>query len=202
VFWFELAFHDDFLTGKGNGKKEEEKVTLDLQSSLLHPMKVVPPPLNKEIPQFITEEWLKETMEIIRRNQEKKDYDNYRIEPMALVRCTRGGKTRTLKEISRKFQEQYKDIFVIFISFNDWTEFYEKVEADPLVALCRRIALVSLKDQIPENDFTSFLKYNVTPNSVLDWLGDNKCLLLIDELNKINCLTDAKTRKRQNLLIF
>jgi hypothetical protein len=111
VFWFKLTSHDDFLSGKR--KEEEKKVTLDLQSSLLHPMKVVPPPFDEEEPQFITEEWFEETMKIIHSNQKKKkDNEYYRIEPMGLVRCTRGGKTRSLIEITRRFKEQYKDTYV------------------------------------------------------------------------------------------
>jgi hypothetical protein len=85
---------------------------------------------------------------------------------------------------------------VIFISFSNWTQFNKKEEADsPLVALCRRIAFVTLKDPQPQQNFNLFLKYNVTSQSVLDWLGENKCLLLIDELSYITCLANAENEK-------
>ncbi len=44
-------------------------------------------------------------MEIVQTNFGEMDGDNH-VRPTALVRCSRGGKTRALKEIARPFKER------------------------------------------------------------------------------------------------
>ncbi len=64
---------------------------------------------------------------------------------------------------------------------NDATNLEDWEHTDPLGALCRRIAFAALGDK--SIDFDKFRATKVTPEQILEWLGNTPCLLLIDELN-------------------
>jgi hypothetical protein len=50
-----------------------------------------------------------------------KDTGFSRVPPMALVRCSRGGKTRALSELAKKMTKLANNVFVIFVAFNEWS---------------------------------------------------------------------------------
>jgi hypothetical protein len=121
------------------------------------------------------------------------------VPPLALVRCSRGGKTRALKEIAKEFKTSHDDTCVIFVSFNDDTSINVDETADPLSALCQRIAYANLKDQ--NMDFFQFRKKNfLTFESLISWLANKDCLLLIDELNNIEMEVSFAMFLKQNFL--
>ena len=72
-------------------------------------------------PPFVTEKWLNETCPLMTMNFESNETSSIRVAPMAVVRCSRGGKTRSLKEIGNRFKVIYPDCEVIFVSFNDFS---------------------------------------------------------------------------------
>jgi hypothetical protein len=113
--------------------------------------------------------------------------DANRVVPLALVRCSRGGKTRALKELAHSLRKQDSKLVVIFISFNDYSAIQEWEHGDPVSALCRRIAFAALNIRRPnKDDYDAFAHTLVTGHDIRTWLGDSPCVLLIDELNLLN----------------
>jgi hypothetical protein len=80
-------------------------------------------------------------------NAKDKDEGAERVPPMALVRCSRGGKTRSLRELACLLKTKLPDVAVIFISLNDFSTLETWENNDQIGALCRRIAYMSLKDR-------------------------------------------------------
>ena len=110
-----------------------------------------------------------------------------RVPPMAMVRCSRGGKTRAAMELGRMIKEQY-GISVLFVSFNGNTSLKTWEQTDLVGALCRRIAFAARRPTSPPEanevvGFEQFLKKVVRIDDIKKWLGNEKCLLIIDELN-------------------
>ena len=69
-----------------------------------------------------------------------------RVPPMAVVRCSRGGKTRSLYEIARMMRAEKPSrdpIAVLFVSFHDFSSLHPGEQRDPLQALCQRIAFIA-----------------------------------------------------------
>ena len=111
-----------------------------------------------------------------------------RVAPLALIRCSRGGKTRTLYELAKVFHELRPGVAVIFVSFNNDTSIADWELEDPVGALCRRIAFAALDIESPASeDWKRFANTYVTSEDVIAWLGKTPCLLLIDELNLLHC---------------
>ncbi|KAL3913423.1 MAG: hypothetical protein SGILL_006498 [Bacillariaceae sp.] len=125
---------------------------------------------------------------------------------MAIVRCSRGGKTRALKEIAaalynheftvhedgyeaRSTPVRTSRLACLYVSFNDITSIEPWEQADPLQALLRRIAFAAEQGT---RDFSKFMAERPTweRSSFLEWIGDAPCLLLIDELNNLKKLTE------------
>jgi hypothetical protein len=100
---------------------------------------------------------------------------------MALVRCSRGVKTRALEELARKLKAQ--SIPVVIISLNDHSlNEWEKADVG---AVCRRIAFAASRDR----DFDCSLMIQYERFAKQEWdvtgLGEQPCVLLIDELNNL-----------------
>jgi hypothetical protein len=145
-------------------------------------------------PPFVNASWLVDTMELVKGEWRRSESDDYRKRPMALVRCSRGGKTRALKEIAHRLHRDLPGTAVIFVSFNGNTGISEWEQADPLAALCRRIAFAARQRPDPTKEMDQFeaFKFAVaSSDQIKQWLGDTPCVLLIDELNLFSHLRDA-----------
>ena len=124
----------------------------------------------------------------------------HRVPPMALVRCSRGGKTRALTEVAKQIVDKQIADCVIFVTLNDWSSISPAEQSDPLAALCRRIAFTVSKDVRPCGpEFQKFLSrdFVIEPDSIIEWLDDTSAVLLVDELNNLSELaiedSDAAT---------
>ena len=110
-----------------------------------------------------------------------------RVPPMAFVRCSRGGKTRVLRELSRKLRQLRPELGVIYVTFNNYSPLHHWEHSDAVDALCRRIAFAALRQkQDTDLSFDAFRATNVTVADIESFLGDTPCVLLIDELNVLN----------------
>ena len=100
------------------------------------------PPVNAAAPPFTSEPgWLEETKRLVLKYYEAEDSNALRVPPMALVRCSRGGKTRALEELAHILKLQ--NIPVVMISLNDYSSLKEWEKADGVGAVCRRIAFAA-----------------------------------------------------------
>ena len=131
-----------------------------------------------------------------------------RVPPMALVRCSRGGKTRALYEIAKICKEKIKVDSVIYVSFNDSTSLGEWEQQNPLQALCVRIAFAALRQSDPyrtkSEQFGQFLSrdFVVGPQQLLEWLGNSSAVLLVDELNNLRMLTEKQSSEASAFGLF
>jgi hypothetical protein len=156
------------------------------------PSKVqIPPTDNKSPTTFLAKgDWLQGTMDIINEGLMSEDTENLRVSPMALVRCSRGGKTRSLRELGFKLKKERPEAAVIFVSFNHFSPLQEWEQVDPLGALCRRIAFAASSDQSESHQYNEFCQMDVKSDHILKWLANTPCVLLIDELNNISPRVD------------
>lgn len=208
-------------------KKARSCFTFD--SSLPKPFDVIPPKSTK--PEFVApDRWLHEVeMEIIAQlirsddlvDSQTGEYfggtDNDgdetldRVAPMAVVRCSRGGKTRALYEISNKLhggtQLLNYDIATLYISFNDYSSLKVWEQEDPLQALLRRIVFMASHNGGAERNIDTFDNFNekrqqVEPKDFLEWLGDSACILLVDELNNLDELSKKNSPAASEFATF
>ena len=139
-------------------------------------------------PRFTAQEgWLDKTIRIIEANAAMVDGAK-RVSPMALVRCSRGGKTRAMSEIAFALKKKHPEWVILNISLNDNTLIDEWEQVDPVKALCRRIGFAALKGRDFErtsDEFQQFTK-DVSPDMIKAWLSDSPSVLLVDELNKLS----------------
>lgn len=145
---------------------------------------------------------------------EKTDETLNRVAPMAVVRCSRGGKTRFLYEIAsmvRGYNEALAtEVACLYVSFNDYSSIREWEHKDPLQALLRRIAFearVEQQDEAKAGRTELFLSYiEKKPvwekESFLEWIGDTPCVLLVDEMNNLKCLRNAESREASDFCQF
>jgi hypothetical protein len=156
-----------------------------------HPKDVTLPPKD-EYPPFTSEEgWLDTTVETVFSRLSEQDSTAERVPPMALVRCSRGGKTRALCEIAHALKAKQPELCVIYVTLNDFSELTDCEQNDPITALCRRIAFAARRDfdwKESLNQFATWMETTVSPNVIERWLGDSPCVLLIDELNNLESL--------------
>ena len=140
----------------------------------------------KDVP-FVSEEgWMKNILNDILNGFS--DFDcHLRVAPLVLVRCFRGGKSRALSEIAE--QLRMKDIPVLSISFNDYSKLEDWEHDDPVGAVCRRIAFVASLE--PDTSYTDLPKryeeykdVEVSQKEIEEFLGNNPCILMIDEMKK------------------
>jgi len=120
-----------------------------------------------------------------------------RVPPMAVVRCSRGGKTRALYEIAHRIHATSRrpgaqPVAVIFVTFNDFSSLQPHEQCDTANALCQRIAFAALK-HAPHGTskaraFRAFLskEYDIRVRDILHWIGKSRAILLIDELNNLS----------------
>jgi len=200
---------------EGAAMAKRRRVTIS-NVRLLAPVEVSPP--RDTTPKFICPpDWLQEVKTKILARLEEEDEDNgpidkdgksdcklRRVPPMSLVRCSRGGKTRALYEIAnamKGYSDYLEDhVACLYVSFNDYTSLQPWEQADPLQALFRRIAFAASTPP-PESRgtraerFDAFLKDKPVwkKDAFLQWIGDTPCVLLIDELNNLNELTQLES---------
>ena len=167
---------------------------------LLSPSKV-PLPLAETTPVFLTKKWLDETGSSILKWWERVDY---RKPPTALVRCSRGGKTRALKELAYWLQQKWPKATILFVSFNDFSGLSDEEQLDPVGALCRRIAFAadSSLDGGVSAAFEKMREFAVSPEAIRDWLQQTPCVLLIDELNNMSELAKKNSAPGKDLAQF
>ena len=114
-----------------------------------------------------------------------------RIPPMALVRCSRGGKTRALLEMAHELKRRNTAVVVLFVSFNDVSSLLDSEQLNPLQALLRRIIVQATSDYIADSDKEAAFDRFRAQQDVFDpvyfeaWLGDLPAILLVDELNNL-----------------
>ena len=177
-----------------------KQVKKSLDFSVLKPPLEISPPPSPELPLFVCPKgWKEEVQMTIQTQIDSEDFEyhqGYRVEPLAVSRCSRGGKTRALKEMA-KMNITYgnEPVAVIFVSFNDCSPLDEHDQENPLEALLLRIAFAAYKDLqydkpgITKKQFEAFRKsYHVTTSDVLCWLGEAPALLIVDELNNLSKL--------------
>jgi hypothetical protein len=154
---------------------------------LVSPVEVLPFGIHKDQPPFCAEEgWLESCVEKLAAGLAQEENDISRVCPGAFIRCSRGGKTRVLRELNRLFKARFPHVAVVYISFNDFSSLQPWEMHDPLGALCRRIAFSALKDR--DETWSGFGKFRLTDvreSDIRSWLGATPCLLLIDELNVV-----------------
>ncbi len=152
---------------------------------LVSPLEVLPFPVHEAEPPFCAEEgWLDRCFVDMTRWLDAVEEQPDRVEPSAFIRCSRGGKTRVLKELNKLFKERLPHVAVVYVSFNNFSSLEPWEMGDPLGALCRRIAFSALKERdATPSGFDNFRHMDVSENDISSWLGATPCLLLIDELN-------------------
>lgn len=140
-------------------------------------------------PRFLTRQWVNNRTTEIQAELLRSDGEGglYRKPPMALVRCSRGGKTRALVELALSLKENDPEITAFRVSFNDATFLMQSEQSDPVGALCRRIAFAARKDK--NISFDDFSKFSVSEDQIVTWLGDTPVVLLIDEINQLKALS-------------
>lgn len=141
--------------------------------------------------------WLSNTAKTVLEQAELEDSNNPRVSPVALVRCSRGGKTRSMTELAREIRTQDPSYGIVLVSFNTDTGLNDKKTKDPTGELCVRIAFTAYKGRQGPGDREGFLgfyeSHRVTKEWVVKWLGNEKCILFIDELNMLEDCIGADT---------
>jgi len=95
------------------------------------------------------------------------------------------------------------DVAVIYISLNDQTSLINWESLNPIDAICRRIAFAALPRTEETQDFKSFAEeVEVSSKAIVEWLGASPRILLIDELNKLEGMTDPGNVAMEGLATF
>ena len=167
-----------------------------------------PPPV--DLPKFVAgANLLIDTRHKIERELATSDSapGNLRSEPVALVRCNRGGKSRALLERCKQgvYFEGGGSVPIIFVTFNDYAVANAEDKSYPLQVLLYRIAFAALRTRNEEiavggsnlrklyQDFRDS-NYAVTQKDVTEWIGTSPVLLVI-ELNSLDELqVDGSTK--------
>ena len=165
---------------------------------------IPPPPLDSSDPEFVSEDgWLDQVTILLRdefRRSDTSQARDGRVRPLALVGCSRSGKTRALKELARHLKHVLST-GVIFVSFNDYSHVTVEDEKNPLQALCKRIAFeatckeTTLKGKRVAYELFDSEEYIFNPVALSRWLGVTPVVLLIDELNSLKSATKLGTTK-------
>lgn len=151
-----------------------------------------------EIQPFLApKDWLKDTAKMVLEQADLEETNNPRVSPVALVRCSRGGKTRSMVELASEVRKHDSSYGIVYVTFNTNTSLMETPVRDPMAELCVRIAFTALKDRSePSDKKRKFLEFSratrVSPTWVEHWLGTQKCILFIDELNLLQDSIGAK----------
>jgi hypothetical protein len=173
----------------------------ELEFDQLLPLDKIPLPYKETSPPFLQPaDWLDRVADDILAEYQKQGTDSIRPHATALVRCSRGGKTRALKEIMYLIRKRRPEISCVYITFNSGTpvdEFdnrcFERT-GSYLSALLRRIAFEAWS-QRTNKDFSEF-EFDVSAVAIKRFLGDSSavagipktprpCILFVDELNMV-----------------
>jgi hypothetical protein len=173
----------------------------ELKRRMVEPGRVRLPRSSDDSPAVFCAEvgWLDRVTGLVLKGLASGDSGGARVAPLAFIRCSRGGKTRALEEVAKSLRTAAPNVAVLFVSFsfNDCSGARAWEHADPVRALCCRIAFAALftdDDAAPTAaQYAQFADAWVTANDVESWLGDRPCLLLIDELNVLE-MEDEKER--------
>lgn len=173
-------------------EKGEKAETVQLTNTdLFFAPSEVPKPQHEEekkLVPFIGAAWLEETLELLLEQKEMDD-KNGRPLPLALVRCSRGGKTRSMKELVYKIKPE--DASAIYLSFNNESSISSQTYWKSSVQeLCDRIGFAARKGKLGELNWLRFRDtYHVDSESIKDWLGQENCILFVDELNLLSSVS-------------
>ncbi|CAB9524871.1 hypothetical protein SEMRO_1597_G284900.1 [Seminavis robusta] len=179
-------------------QKKRPKLQLD---TLVKAIEIKPFKVKGDAPGFICQrDWVENAKHEIEVQMALTDKLR-RVAPLAISRCSRGGKTRALYEIAdMNFVYKQRPFKVIFATFSDFSEIEPHEYEDPVQALLIRIAFVALKDRPDEpepDDFLDFCKRReyVPEADIEKWLGDTPALLILDELNNLTPLSSETKSK-------
>jgi hypothetical protein len=129
----------------------------------------------------------------------------HRVSPMGLVRYSRGGKSRALYEIEQYLRKHFPEFVVIHISFNDYSPLDPNEQDSPVEALCRRICFWFLQKRTDSENFAKEYRQirdaRVDPQAVMDYIGNEPCILLVDELNMMQDTSLLTNFLKLNFLI-
>jgi hypothetical protein len=173
-------------------KNKKPKICIPLEL-LLEPSAIVHSPRPPGEPKFVyPDNWLDKVTHIAEQELAVADGEECgRVRPMAVARCSRGGKTRFLTELTTLTLVHDEDIVsFIFVSFNGFSVLDEYDQEEPLQALLLRIAFAAYreKDNRPKSvQLAEFRKknYAIQESDILKWLGQKPAILLVDELNSL-----------------
>jgi len=84
------------------------------------------------------------------------------VPPLALIRCSRGGKTRALKEMAKALKHRLgPQASVIYISLNDYSSLGESEQNNAVRALCRRIAFEARNTKVEGNLHDAYKNFSM-----------------------------------------
>ena len=151
-------------------------------------------------PPFICEDrWLDVTRQMIRSNVESDDRE--RVPPMCFARCSRGGKTRGIYATVEDEQWNVKSLVVSFNS--EVTPVQQEEQQDPLAALTRRMAFAAYREEKTAKNFDELFRPLVfSDKSIIEWLGESQCVLLIDELNLLDGIVHSTPSSAEHATRF
>jgi hypothetical protein len=175
----------------------------DVTKLVASPLDVAPIAVHEEEPEFCAEDgWLDTCIaDMIKRLNAVENLPE-RIPPMGFMRCSRGGKTRALRELNKRLWEQHADIAVIYVTFSNFSSWLPWKNQDAVGALLRRIAFTCSinRSAMPEHhSYAAFEELDVHVDHITNWLGDTPCILLIDELNVLD-MDKAQSEKMASFL--
>uniref|UniRef100_A0A0G4F562 Uncharacterized protein n=1 Tax=Chromera velia CCMP2878 TaxID=1169474 RepID=A0A0G4F562_9ALVE len=185
---------DDSEADDGQDRKRRRSALSALSSDALLPIddKEIKPLLaDIDRCEFLPRDWIEQTSLVIRRQKERCDDRDGMVQPLAVVRFSRGGKTRALKELAIMLGN------TIFVSFNgkDHTDLSMAEEEDVLLhsqvslldCLLIRVAwaLLPAQRKVAQNFAAWRSQHTVSRKLIQDHLSGKDCVLLVDELNAL-----------------
>jgi hypothetical protein len=107
----------------------------------------------------------------------KEDSPNDCKSPFGVMRCARGGKTRTLLELASSLAKKEPDTIVLFVSCNDNTSVEKWEKGNPLGAICRHLVLPLQPEGLSSNQ-----RMSCKSLVIADWvtINDGCVVLFID----------------------
>ena len=193
----------DFSAGQGpiTLKKKFDYTTL------LPPDQVRPiVPIGKRPDKYVCPDGFRESLlNTVNELMEQDDGGGIRVPPMALVGCSRSGKTRALEEMAATLaRNETHPVAVLLVTFNDYSTSAttDADQEDPLQALCQRIVFAATRSA-DQRSFHSLKtayevfreqNYIIDPKQIVHWLAEFPAILLVDELNSLKGLTSKSSQ--------
>eukprot|EP00978_Attheya_sp_CCMP212_P024653 scaffold77824_cov56-Attheya_sp.AAC.2 len=78
--------------------------------------------------------WLLDTCQAVLKQENFEESDNPRVSPVALVRCSQGGKTRSMKELMKEICKTDPSYGILYVTFNTPTPLPESPDMQDPVA--------------------------------------------------------------------